>query len=168
MRIKINSDKARENIIRRFKEFENNAEQLDLFAKRIVRNVKADAVEGINYNKESFPELSSSWEDRKSKLLDVNSSSRFYGRGKSNVSFMGDLLKSIAYKIRGNEIILLITGNHRKVKGIRGKYLEGSNSALADIYDGLASRDKAWGFLGVSQDSKAYLKTIFIRFLRRK
>ena len=168
MRVKIDAKKVRENIVKRFKDFESDPEQLDLFAKRIVRNVKADAVNGYNFNGEQFPSLSTQWIKRKSRLLTVNNPSRFYSAGKSNLSFMGDLLKAIKYKLSGKEVILLITGNHRKVKGIRGKNLKGSNSNLATIYDGLASRDKAWGFLGVSEESRQYLRTLFIRFLRRK
>lgn len=156
------------NLNKRFDEFTSDKEELDKAGKIILREIKANSQQGVGYDGKSLPALSSSWDERRKRLATVNKTGRFYSSSpaRSTVTFLGDTMKKLKYAISGNKIEVFGEGKHKKIKGIRGKPLKGSNSNISDILKGLI--DKGYKILGVSDKAKEQIKTNFIRYIRRK
>ena len=167
-RITFDTSKVTKELRKKFEGFIDDKDSMDKYGKRLVRNIRADAIDGKNHKGENFPSLSREWVLRKARLSSVNSLSRFYSKGKSNVTFMGDLVKGVAYELKTREIELLVQGNHRAVIGVKGKVLKGSTAKLSVIYSGLVDIDDNYAFLGPSDASNEYLIVLFKRYLRRK
>ena len=168
--VKFNSKQIEENLTKKFDAFKTDEKSLNDFGERLVVNIKADARAGLTYTGKAFPSLSPEWVKRKNKLADKNNGSldRFYKSGKSNVTFFGDLLRGLYYKVKGGKLVLGFKGKHQAIIGVRGKVLEGSRAKLSDIYDGLGLIDNRYKFVNVSEASELYLKDLFVKYLRRK
>ena len=95
----------------------------------------------------------------------MNPKSKFYRKGKSNASFMGDTVESLKTKVTGDKIELGVSGRHRVVKGVRGKPLKKSNAKIADIIRGLKSN--GIDIMGVSKLTKKLIRKEFIKEFRR-
>jgi len=165
MKISFNSKKIEKKILARAKRAKESKKFLTKAAKLWQRNVKADTAKGRSYTGMKFPSISSRWAERRDRLLSVNRKSPFYRYGKSNASFMGDTIKAIKAKPFGGKLQLYVEGKHKKVKGIRGKYLKGSSADIADIIRGL--RSNGIHIMGVSKLVKKLIKQEFIREFRR-
>jgi hypothetical protein len=133
-----------------------------------LREIKANSRQGVGFDGENLPSLSKEWDERRKRLATVNSTSRFYNSSpaKSTVSFLGDTINKLKYRIEGSRITIFGEGNHKRVKGIRVNFLEGSNSPISDILAGL--KKKGYKILGVSDKAREQIRTNFIRFIRRK
>lgn len=92
-----------------------------------LRTGKSPNVDGGN-PKPQKP-ISKGWANRKEKLKAVNSTSEFYRKGKSNLTFTGQLIDSIDYEIKkkadSNSIIISAKGDRKPYKGLKGKSLDG-------------------------------------------
>ena len=131
-----------------------------------LRHVKADTVKGKSWTGANFPSIGLRWIKRKAALLSAgNPKSKFYRKGKSNASFMGDTVESLKTKVTGDKIELGVSGRHRVVKGVRGKPLKKSNAKIADIIRGLKSN--GIDIMGVSKLTKKLIRKEFIKEFRR-
>lgn len=170
-KVKINSrqlKKITKNLQKRFDDFTEDKKELNKAGEIILREIKANSRQGVGYDGESLPSLSSSWDKRRKRLASVNNTSRFYDSSpaRSTVSFLGDTINKLKYRIEGAKIEVFGEGNHRRIKGIRVNFLEGSNSPISDILSGL--KEKGYKILGVSDKARDQIRTNFIRFIRRK
>lgn len=138
-------------------------------AKAVLRQIKADTRKGIGYDGKPFPQLKDSTIDRREVLEDYNSTHGEYDSTFSNVTFMGDTVNKLESKVKiglkKGKIILLGVGKHKLMKGPRGT-LKGSNADINDILNGLENR--GWKIRGASKESRARVRKLFIRYLRRK
>ena len=131
----------------------------------IQRNIRANTKEGIGWDGEGFPSLSGSTIARRRALSAVNKTDRFYSAVKANATFTGDLVSKIVAEVKGTKIVLKGKGRHKLLRGIRVKYLDGSNAQIGEILDGL--KKIGYRILGVSEKSKKMIKNEAIRALRR-
>jgi hypothetical protein len=157
------------NITKRFDEFTEDSTELQKAGEIVVREIKANSRQGVGFDGEDFPSLKTgpgSWSERRDRLATVNSTNRFYKPSFSNATFMGDTINAIKARIQGKLIVLFGDGNHRRMKGIRVKFIQGSDAPISDILKGLSER--GWKILGVSDKAKEQIRNNFIRFIRRK
>lgn len=157
--------RVQRNIQKQFKAFTEDKTELDRAGQIIVTQIKAETREGVGFDGESFPTLAGSTIERRQALATVNNTSRFFRAGRSNATFLGDTVNKITHKLSGRAIVLLGKGKHRKVKGIRVRFLEGSDAPTQDILNNLASL--GYNILGVSERAKERIIVRFRRFIRR-
>ena len=166
-KVKIDSKAFTKRLVSKFNSFANDKKEMEKAAVVILRNIKADSRDGVGYDGNGFPSLKSSTVERRRKLGEVNNTNRFFAPGTSNATFMGDTINKIAAKFIGGGIIELSgKGNHRKITGVRGKKLEGSDASISDILSGL--KKLGYKILGASDKSANSIKKQFIRYIRRK
>ena len=166
-KVKFNAKRFEKNLKKRFEGFTKDGKEMEKVAKTIVRNIKADAREGKDFDGKSFPSLASSTIDRRRRLAETNNVSRFFSAARSNATFLGDTINKIKGAFKGKGMVELFgEGKHRKIKGVRGKPLKGSDAKISDILAGLKAR--GWNILGVSEKSRNSIRKQFIRYLRRR
>lgn len=160
--------KITKNLTKRFDEFTSDSKELQKVARIVVKEIKANSAQGLGHDGNPLPSISDKWDERRAKLLKVNPKGDFTDLGSktSKVSFMGDTLKKIKFKINGSKIEIFGDGNHRSITGIRGKKLKGSNASISDILKGLS--DLGYKILGVSDMARTQIRNNFIRFIRRR
>lgn len=166
MKVKFNSKQYTDGLIKSFKKFTKDTKELDKAATTIVREIKADSRDGKGYDGKDFPNYTNDKTvPRRTALGAVNRTSRFFSPGKNNATFMGDTINKITHKVKKGIIELFGQGNHRIIKGVRGKSLKGSNAPIASILEGLS--DLGYKILGVSKNSNKKIAIQFKRWLRR-
>lgn len=113
-----------------------------------------------------LPNLSDKWKKRRGKLSKVNPTHKTYSQNRSNITFTGELLNSIAFKYnRKSGFTIFPKGMHKGYIGLKGK--RGKSVSNADIVKGL---DKL-GYKFMTEIDKQGIKRIkalYIRFLRRE
>lgn len=165
-RIKFDTKQIGKNLIKRFDEFKSSKKEMDKVGRIVTREIKVNSRKGIGYDGRAFPSITSKTIDRRKKLSTVNRTNRDFSAGKSNATFMGDTINKITYQVKRATVIIFGKGNHRIIKGLRGKTLQGSNAKISEIITGL--QGKGWRIMGVSKKARAQIRTNFIRFLRRR
>lgn len=117
-----------------------------------------------NSNRKTFPTpLDSEWVSYRSKLAGINKTHPAYSKGRSNITFTGQLLNSIKAFFEGSTITIKPTGMHRGYKQIRGGRSKSVENEV--IAEGLESR--GYKFLGVDDKTEKKIKTEITRFIRR-
>jgi hypothetical protein len=159
--------KINQNLIKRFDEFTSNSKELNAAGKIVVDEIKANSKRGKGYDDKNLPDIGDEWDARRKKLIKVNPKSEFYKSSRrSRVSFMGDTLKGIVYVIVGSKIEIKGEGQHRKIKGLKGGFLKGSDSDISDILSGL--KKLGYKILGVSDRARDQIRRRFIEYIRRR
>lgn len=165
--------KITKNLKKRFSQFQKDEEELEKAGKIILREIRANARQGVGYDGKPLPSITTgkgSWDERRKALAKVNKTSKFYEPASvtSTVSFTGDTIKKLKFKIKGNIIEIFGEGKHKKIRGVRGKFLKKSNSPIAKIIKGLRELNPSYKIIGASDKAKEQIRTNFIRFIRRK
>ena len=167
VKVKFNSAKFTKELTRKFQGFTRDKKEMEKVSRTILRNIKADSRDGIGFDGKSFPKIKSKTIERRAKLSSINNMSRFFKSHFSNATFMGDTINKITSKLVGKgKIEFFGKGKHRKIKGVRGKSLKGSDAPVGEILKGLKSL--GYNILGVSQKSRESIKKQFLRYLRRR
>lgn len=164
-RIRFDSLKFSKGLNKKFEEFVNDPKELDKAGQIITREIKADSRDGVGYDSKSFPSISSKTIKRRSALSKMNRTNRFFSATKSNITFMGDTVNGITHKVKGRYLEIFGKGRHKRIRGVRGKYLKGSNAKISDILKGL--NDLGFKILGVSNKAEKRIAIQFKRWLRR-
>ena len=154
------------NIERRIKEFKKDTKELERSARIIRTEIVRDTRAGKGFDGKSFPDLSEKTTTRRGRLATQNRTHKDYRQFFSNATFTGDTVRKIKSKVKSFKIEIGGQGKHKKIKGIRGKTIKGSDSDISDILSGLSKR--GWKILGVSEGAKTKIKKQFLQFLRRK
>jgi hypothetical protein len=118
--------------------------------------------------------LEQSWIDRKSELIAKgNNPSPYYSHGASNLTFTGQLLNAIYFKVnaaKGFYEVLIRDNVRKKYKGTSGKDL--TNKQVADfLKKGVITQHgelKQRNILGVNKQIDNVLKAIVRKFLNKK
>lgn len=102
----------------------------------------------------------------KESLKKFNTPSRFYRKGKSNLTFTGQLLDSLkAFEGKtGNRFEIRPTGDHKAIRG-KGRKIVSPRRPNVDIAEDLAKGGRP--FLGLDEKAIGQLKRITLRELRR-
>ena len=131
----------------------------------VTTNLIGNARQGKTNEGTSFDPISKSWIKRKAALADVNNTDEFYKKNKSNLTFTGQLLRSISYRIYQGTLTLGIyfKGNRKPYKGIRKAELDGpaTNAELAEQIE------KTRPFMFISEKMNKVLVNRVIRGLKR-
>jgi hypothetical protein len=164
-KISFNYNKFSKSLIKKFNSFSRDNDELQKAGDIIVREIKADSRDGLGYDGEPFPDIKATTKRRRKRLAEFNKTSRFFSPAESNTTFMGDTVKSIRSKAKAGKIELFGKGNHRFIKGVRGKNIKGSNAKTSDILKGLSKL--GFKILGVSDRAKKKIAINFRRWIRR-
>lgn len=130
----------------------------------IQRSIVGSARTGKNPDGESFKPLSKAWIKRKARLSEVNTTSEFYKKSRSNLSFTGQLLDSFSFSINKNILSFFFKGNRKPYKGIFKAQLEGpaTNAELAESIE----KERPFVFLGDKPGKQVTI--MIIRQIKRK
>lgn len=150
----------------RFDSFTNDQREMEACGDIIVKEIKANTRKGISWDGSKFKGLDDSTIDRREALAGVNPTSEFYKPSKANATFMGETVDSIIAEVNSQKIVLSGDGKHSKMKGVKGKYLKGSDASFGDILSGL--KDLGYKILGISKRAREHIATRFIRYIRRE
>jgi hypothetical protein len=89
--------------------------------------------------------ISKGWVDRKERLKEYNRISPYYRKGASNLTFTGQLIDSINYKLKSSgyteSIIIEATGTRKPYKGVKKESLKGVETN-AEVVKDLKSRGR--------------------------
>ena len=164
-KVTLDAEKAFKYLDKKLKQFTTDRSNVDKVARIILSDIKKGSRSGKGYDGEKFPSLKVTTVKRRRRLAGVNKTNKNYHPFLSNVTFMGDTINKLFYKVIGRSIFISGKGNHRYVKGIRVKKIKGSNAPIRKILGGLQS--KGWKILGVSDNAKKKVSRLFRRYLRR-
>lgn len=143
----------------------SSKEVLDDIGDYTTKNLVGYARLGKTSDGSSFSPLSKSWIKRKASLADVNNTDEFYKKNKSNLTFTGQLLRSISYRIYQGTLTLGIyfKGNRNPYKGLVKSELDGpaTNTELAEQIE------KTRPFMFISEKMNKVLVNRVIRSLKR-
>lgn len=123
MKIK-NLSRVKKSISDVFDRIRSNPEMLLDIGNKTVELTVAFNRSGKSPSGKRHPSNSDAWEERKKRLSSVNKTDEFYSYGFSNVTFTGELLKSInVVKIdkSSGSVVIDATGDHSKYKSLTGK-----------------------------------------------
>lgn len=96
-------------------------EKVVFLTKGTIRTGKSPDAQGGNAS--SFQPITEGWINRKERLKDFNDASEFYRKGKSNLTFTGQLVDSLDYELKQSSIIIRAFGSRKLYKGVNGKAL---------------------------------------------
>jgi hypothetical protein len=128
----------------------------------VVNNARA----GRSADKEAFRSLSDSWQKTREYLKKFNAIGEFYiGGSSANLTFTGEFLKSIRYRINPSEGLAIVepTGTHPGYKTKNGNTKKLSNLTLSKYL-----KELGFEFLFVSKAFQKRTSVIVRRFLRRE
>lgn len=156
--------KVTAKISKEFDRYSKDKVFLEKAGKIITDNIKSDSKLGKSYTGDKFPPLEKSTKEYKKYLAPFNTLGDLYGPRKSNITFTGQLIKSIIYKVKANTIEIFSKENRQPYKGPNGAF---KNTATnPEILGHLKKR--GWDILGVSKSSKKQIVSKFKELLRRK
>lgn len=165
-KVKFDVKKYFRQMKRKFNKFARDPKELERAASVIQRQIRADTRDGKGYTGKKFPSIKVSTVKRRRALAEVNRPSRFYKAFFSNATLTGDTVNKIKAKAKAKgRIELFGAGNHKALKGVRGKRLKGSNAPISKILGGLT--DRGWKILGISKKAKSRILVQFKRWIRR-
>jgi hypothetical protein len=147
-------------------------EEIGQFASEDIKR-KAKTRKPYNANR-SFPELADSTIARRQRLKQFNETTNVFSPKRSNLSFTGQLLDSITYRLKqtANQVIVFLDGVRKPYK--TGPKSQAKISRYNRTNAALASTLKDKGFVvfnplvvGQDQNFKKRINTIIKRFIRR-
>ena len=101
----------------------------------VQKSIVGAARSGKDPEGNKFTPLSKSWIERKQKLSSVNTTSSFYSKSRSNITFTGQLLDSFKFVINKSQLSLrfFFDGVRKPYRGLRKAELDGieTNKELA-------------------------------------
>jgi hypothetical protein len=167
MKVKIDSKLAFERIVEKFDSFIKDPIEMKRVGKQILSDLKTGYINQQDPDGGPTKTISDNWDKRRKRLATVNSVSKFTKLGSKNttLSFTGQFLKSLKSKYENGLIIIEAIGSHIPYKNIR----KGSGKAISNSeLFGYLSEWYGRTLIRVSDKSTANIKTIFLRYLRRK
>jgi len=164
VKVKVDFKTVEKNLKKRFKQFKKT--ELVKSGKIIRNQIVEDARDGVGYDGKDFPDIKIKTITRRIDLSTVNKTHTKYSPALSSATFSGDTIKSLKSFASKGKIIIKAVGNHKSMKGIRGKKLKGSDAPTSKILSGL--EDRGWKILGVSKEAKVRVVKQFKQFLRRR
>lgn len=166
VRIK-NLKEVEKNFRRRVEGYKNDAKSMEQVSGIIQGEMRRGVRDGIGYDGNPLPAISVDTAKRRARLATVNSTTKSFMPSRSNLSFTGDLVQKIFVEFIGRgKFQIFGKGNHKALKGIRVKKLEGSDAPIADIIEGQENR--GYKIRGVFPKAKERIRNNFLAFLRRK
>jgi hypothetical protein len=115
--------KAFDNIERKLKKVTTSKKLLNQIGEFLVEDVKATTRKGRVVDDEKFKgnsKLKPSTKKWRKKYETVNSTGEAYSTNKSNLTFTGELINSIVYKISGGKLTVFARGTHSQYTGLKG------------------------------------------------
>ena len=112
------------------------------------------------------PELSDKWIDKKEELRPFNKVSDYYKSGASNVTFTGELLRSIVFKIMPSKgsVVLNNKGQHKPYKDKSGPVSKSvSNDKLVEYL-----KDQGRNIYGLNKQMENVINKIVRSFINKK
>lgn len=158
-------------VTRKLEEIEKNftsKELLEPVSKIVITDIQRETRSKKGFDesgkRKNLPSpLSTEWSRYKDKLAGINKTHPTYGKGRSNLTFTGQLLNSLKAFFERNTITIKPTGTHRGYKQIRGgRSKDVENEKIAEGLESLGYK-----FLGVDDKTEKKIKTEITRFIRR-
>lgn len=146
--------------------FTKDSVEMNKTSKILQNQLRISLRNGVLPDGRDIPANEDATNTRRGRLASVNPTSKYYSQYKANATFTGDTVRGITVKAKGKFMEITASGRHKKLKGVRGKPLKGSNADIADIVRGF--KDRGVVLMGEPKLAKAKIKNQFIRFLRRK
>jgi hypothetical protein len=148
---------------------------LDDVGEQIIKDIKRNTrtgkgfstsqLNGIKNNKrESLPSLEKSTIKARKYYAKFNPTTQVYKSGRSNLSFSGQLIDSIAYDVKKGRVVVSASGKKRRAyRTLKGKV---KNTPSNDEIIGYLEK-KGFYFLGIDDKTIDKIKTIAKRQIRR-
>lgn len=158
--------KVRKSVDDMFHKVKKNPAMLLEIGEALQADVVNNARAGRSADKETFRGLSQSWQKTRDYLKQFNSVDKFFlDSSKANLTFTGEFLKSIKYRINPSEGLAVVepTGTHPGYKTANGNTKKLSNLTLSKYL-----KDLGFEFLFVSKAFQKRTNVIVRRFLRRQ
>lgn len=158
--------KVRKSVDDMFHKVKKNPAMLLEIGEALQADVVNNARAGRSADKKTFGTLSESWQKTREYLRKFNAVGEFYiGGNSANLTFTGEFLKSIKYRINPSEGLAIVepTGTHPGYKTANGNTKKLSNLDLSKYL-----KDLGFEFLFVSKAFKKRTNVIVRRFLRRQ
>lgn len=109
----------------------------DSLGKFLVKRTQGFTREGKNPGTESAfkKKLSPSWIKSKAELAEYNAPDPLYAKGRNNLTFSGQLLRSLKFSLTKNGIVVTPTGVRQNYKTKDGRDIDGpdTNKKLAEL-----------------------------------
>jgi len=169
-----NLNKIRGSITKRLNRIIQSTELLNQIGVFTTNKIKGTAKTGKSLkNGSKFKKLASSTIKNRENLAKYNATSNVYSNKRSNLSFTGQLLYSIKYKIntRNSRVIIRPTGDRKPYKNKSGGSTKGktiTNKQLGEIHDQGMGSVPARPFLDIDNETQNQINILFKKFLRRK
>lgn len=162
----LNLGRAQKNMIAKFDQIKKDPELLRQIGDAALKDIVGYARSGKNPDTRSaFTKLSKSWIERREYLKRFNSPDGefFLNSRKSNLTFTGQLLRSIKYRfLRPGEVEIYASGNHVGYKTKSGHTPSIQNEKLVEY---LADGGRV--FMQVSERLKKRINVIVKQHIRR-
>jgi len=159
-------NKLHDDVVRIFNKVLSNEQMMNEIGKAVVTDIQVKTKKGYSIpNNSSFKPLTRSWINRRKKLAEVNPVDDAYGPSKSNLTFTGDLLRSIIFKITGKgKLEFDFEGDHEPYMNLDGEPLGKplENKTLAR-YVAAAGRP----FFGLSRAVQLKTNSIVKKYMNR-
>lgn len=115
--------KAFANIEKKLKRVTTSKKMLNDIGEFLVEDIQNTARKGKVVEGEKFkgnPKLAPSTKKWRKKYEKVNPTGQDYSTNKSNLTFTGEFLRSIAFKISGGRLTVFAKGTHSQYTGLKG------------------------------------------------
>lgn len=158
--------KAFANIEKKLKKVTTSKKVLNEIGEFLVDDVVNTTRKGRVVNGQKFsgnPKLKPSTKKWRKKYEKLNSTGDSYSTNKSNLTFTGELLRSITYKISGSRLTVFAKGRHSKYQGVNGKI--GSRPKNSEIIEGQASLGRV--ILALTKNRAARIRGFIREAIRR-
>lgn len=168
--INFNAQAAASKLLKTFKKVQENDQMQKEIGETFVKRIQGAARSGKPLNNNgSFPELKETTKRIKELLKELNPVDKSYKKGKSNVTFTGQFLDAITFKVLRRGVQIFVEDSARfPVETLRGPEKETPNNA--DLDKDLRKRGfKVYTAQGIKKNDKLAkrLKSIVLRTLRR-
>lgn len=179
-KVSININKATLAIMRLFEDLKNEQQTMEEIGDFVVKRIVADArlsKRMTEVGKKSLPKLSKSYQafrkgqvyfyQKDGKLLKVpgksykleNTDEFFNANAKiSNLTFTGQLIKSLTYEIKNNKILIFFPETSRSDTSITN----------AKVFEYLLDLNEGYDVLNLDKDGQKRVKKIFVDLLRKE
>jgi hypothetical protein len=139
-----------------------------VIGRRSVKYIQEQTAKGFSVaqgdQKVSFKALSSAWIKRRKELSRFNRTSKSYQPSKSNLSFTGQLLKSLAFTVTGRRVSVGASGPRKPYKTSKGAK-PGKAPTNAQVAE-YVSEERP--FLGLDLEGKMMVRRLVVEELKRQ
>jgi hypothetical protein len=142
-----------------------NKQMLNEIGEAVVTDIQVKTKKGYSIpNNSTFKALSRKWINRRTKLADVNPVDEAFAPAKSNLTFTGELLKSIIFTISKGKLEFDFEDTHAPYNNTNGELI-GGGSLNSEIAQGMKEQGRP--FFGLSRAVKLKANSIVKKFMKR-